>query len=200
MVKKLDPQKHAGQKTRLLAHARHLFAVQGVKETSMSQVAGACQITKATLYHYFKNKADILKEILHCSGKGQEWTTAAQPQTLEEFLSLIALEHLKKMENPENLESMKLMLSEAPKDRHIRQMYMEFMRESVDWGAHRVASFGAVKKTEKERRLLFFQFVSTLAHYTWNMKMMGDPSDFIGDEHFFVRQLAKTYARAFQEA
>ena len=72
MAKLLNQQKHADQRTRLLAHARRLFAVHGVKETSMSQIARACKVTKATLYHYFKNKEAILKEILHVVGQNLE--------------------------------------------------------------------------------------------------------------------------------
>jgi hypothetical protein len=65
-------------------------------------------------------------------------------------------------------------------------------------GAQSVAAFLEGKKTEKEMRLLFFQFMSTLVHYGWNIKMVGDPSGFIGGEEAFVRQLVKTYTLAFQ--
>jgi hypothetical protein len=61
-----------------------------------------------------------------------------------------------------------------------------------------VAAFIKGKKTEKDMQLLFFQFMSTLVHYNLNMKMVGDPSDFIGSEETFVRQLVKTYTLVFQ--
>jgi hypothetical protein len=75
---------------------------------------------------------------------------------------------------------------------------MEFLRDNISLGAQAVAAFVSGKKSEKERKLLFFQFMSTLVHYDWNVKMVGDPSGFIGDETLFVKQLVKTYTLAFQ--
>ena len=66
MVKKFNEEKHQTQRMCLLAKARQLFASQGVKETSMSQMASSCEVTNATLYHYFRSKEEILKEILAC--------------------------------------------------------------------------------------------------------------------------------------
>ncbi len=199
MVKKLNPQKHTDQRIRLLAHARHLFATQGVRETSMSQIAMACKVTKATLYHYFQNKESILKEILDCRSKGIEAVTqGAKAKNLEDCLYQIARSHLVQMEDEENLEVMKLMISETMKNIEMRKFYMEFLRDNISLGAQSVAGFVSGKKSEKELRLLFFQFMSTLVHYDWNVKMVGDPSGFIGDEASFVRQLVKTYTAAFQ--
>jgi AcrR family transcriptional regulator len=199
MANILNQQKHADQRTRLLAHARHLFAVQGVKETSMSQVAKACKVTKATLYHYFKSKDAVLKEILDCRSKGIEAAAqGAKARNLEECLEQIARSHLKQMDEPENLDAMKIMISETMKNEEMRKFYMEFLKENIGLGAQSVTAFISGKTTEKELRLIFFQFISTLVHYNWNVKMMGDPSGFIGSEEAFIRQLVKTYTMAFQ--
>ncbi len=199
MVKKIDPQKHADQRTRLLAHARHLFAAQGVKETSMSQMAGACHVTKATLYHYFKNKECILKEIFNGRGKEmQEKVQGIHAKNLDECLAQIARLYFAEMERPEKLEEMKLMMTEMIKNREMRNFYMEFLGEKVALGAKEVSAFLSGKKNEKELRLLFFQFMSALAHYNWTIKMVGDPVGLIGGEEAFVRQLVRTYSAAFQ--
>lgn len=199
MTNQINPQKHADQRTRLLTHARHLFAVQGIKETSMSQVAKACKVTKATLYHYFKSKDAILKEIFDCRSKDTESSVQeTTAQNLEECLNQIAHSYLRKMDRPENLEIMKIMISEMMKNPEMRKFSMESQKENVVLGAQSVAAFLEGKKTEKEMRLIFFQFMSTLVHYDWNVKMVGDPSGFIGGEEAFVRQLVKTYVLAFQ--
>ena len=165
----------------------------------MSQVAKACKVTKATLYHYFKSKDAILKEILDCHHKGIEVTTqGSRAQNLETCLDQIARSHLKEMDQPERLELMKIMISETMKNHEMRKFHMEFLKENVGMGAQAVAPFIQEKKTEKEMRLIFFQFMSTLVHYDWNVKMVGDPSGFIGGEEAFVRQLVKTYTLAFQ--
>ena len=52
-----------GQREAILAHAARLFATQGYSATSMNQVADACGLSKATLYHYYKDKYDLLFSI-----------------------------------------------------------------------------------------------------------------------------------------
>jgi TetR/AcrR family transcriptional regulator len=47
----------------ILAQAARLFARQGYPATSMNQVAEACGLSKATLYHYFRDKYSMLVSI-----------------------------------------------------------------------------------------------------------------------------------------
>ena len=58
--------RHAGydeQREAILARAAHLFASQGYGGTSMQQVADACGLSKATLYHYWRDKDALLHSI-----------------------------------------------------------------------------------------------------------------------------------------
>jgi len=58
--------RHAGyddQRDTILSQAARLFATQGYSATSMNQVAEACGLSKATLYHYYKDKYDLLFSI-----------------------------------------------------------------------------------------------------------------------------------------
>ena len=48
------------QRDAILAQAAHLFARSGYPATSMNQVAQACGLSKATLYHYFEDKYSLL--------------------------------------------------------------------------------------------------------------------------------------------
>src|SRR5579859_2712915 len=110
MAKMLNEQKHADQRMRFLSHARRLFATHGVKETSMSQVAKACKVTKATLYHYFQSKEAILKEILACrNAEVENISQGPLSQSLEECFYQVGKAHLAHMEKPENLELMKIL-------------------------------------------------------------------------------------------
>ena len=52
-----------GQRDMILAHAAALFARRGYPGTSMNQVAEACGLSKATLYHYYRDKYDLLVSI-----------------------------------------------------------------------------------------------------------------------------------------
>ena len=51
---------HRGQ---ILAAAARLFATRGYAATSMNDVAAACGLSKATLYHYVPDKHDLLAQV-----------------------------------------------------------------------------------------------------------------------------------------
>ncbi|MEW6100448.1 MAG: TetR/AcrR family transcriptional regulator [Pseudomonadota bacterium] len=51
------------QREMILAQAAQLFALRGYPATSMNQVAEACGLSKATLYHYYKDKYSLLVQI-----------------------------------------------------------------------------------------------------------------------------------------
>ena len=51
------------QRETILTHAAELFAQQGYVGTSMNQVASACGLSKPALYHYVRDKSDLLFEI-----------------------------------------------------------------------------------------------------------------------------------------
>jgi len=51
------------QREMILARAAHLFARRGYPATSMNQVAEACGLSKATLYHYYRDKCSLLVSI-----------------------------------------------------------------------------------------------------------------------------------------
>ncbi len=51
------------QREMILAHAAALFAQQGYPATSMNAVALACGLSKATLYHYYRDKYALLVSI-----------------------------------------------------------------------------------------------------------------------------------------
>lgn len=53
-----------GTRDRILAVARDLFGTHSYGATSMRQVADGVGITKASLYHHFTSKAEILAELV----------------------------------------------------------------------------------------------------------------------------------------
>jgi AcrR family transcriptional regulator len=52
------------QRARILAAATELMATHGVRGMTMRQLAAACGLTIATLYHYFGSKSDLLAAIV----------------------------------------------------------------------------------------------------------------------------------------
>jgi len=51
------------QRELILSQAAQLFARRGYSATSMNQVAQACELSKATLYHYYRDKYALLVSI-----------------------------------------------------------------------------------------------------------------------------------------
>jgi AcrR family transcriptional regulator len=88
------------QREQILAHAATLFANRGYPGTSMNEVAQACGLSKATLYHYYKDKYAILVSIaeghvqrLHALVTEVSAERLAPEARLRELISRIVLEY-----------------------------------------------------------------------------------------------------------
>lgn len=58
------PQQSADPRTRILDAALALMSEQGSAGASMRQLAAACGLNVATIYHYFPSKEDLLHSVL----------------------------------------------------------------------------------------------------------------------------------------
>ena len=52
---------------------------QGASTTSMRQLANACEVNVATLYHYFPSKSDLLRAVIEERGYGEELEAMVDP-------------------------------------------------------------------------------------------------------------------------
>ena len=67
------------QRARILDAALALMGGQGVGPTSMRQLADACEVNVATLYHYFGSKADLLAAVIDERGYSQDLAQTTTP-------------------------------------------------------------------------------------------------------------------------
>jgi AcrR family transcriptional regulator len=67
------------QRGRILDAALHLMAEQGSVGASMRQLAAACELNVATLYHYFPSKADLLESVVRERQYGERLALDAPP-------------------------------------------------------------------------------------------------------------------------
>ena len=67
------------QRTRILDTALALMGEQGASTTSMRQLAGACDVNVATLYHYFPSKSDLLRAVIEERGYGDDLDAMVDP-------------------------------------------------------------------------------------------------------------------------
>jgi AcrR family transcriptional regulator len=59
----VEPPK-PNQRERILDNALELMATHGAGSTSMRQLAKACGVNVAAIYHYFPSKADLLRSVI----------------------------------------------------------------------------------------------------------------------------------------
>ena len=86
------------QREQILAAAARLFASRGYTAASMNEVAAACGVSKATLYHYVRDKHGLLAQI-----------TAGHVSRLEALLAEVAAQQL-------------------PPQQHLRALILRFMQ------------------------------------------------------------------------
>lgn len=87
------------QRDRILHQAAELFALQGYGGTSMNEVAQACGVSKAALYHYVRDKSELL--------------------------ALIALTHVGRLEQL----TQDVLSQSAPAETRLRQLILRFVAE-----------------------------------------------------------------------
>lgn len=59
-----DPTESIKGKALITKEATKLFRAKGYLETTIRDIANACQLKSASLFHHFKNKEDILVEVM----------------------------------------------------------------------------------------------------------------------------------------
>ncbi len=89
---------HDQQRAHILQAATQLFAQHGFASTSMNQVADACGLSKAALYHYFRDKDAMLvsiteEHVLHLRAIVDD--VVSQPQDAARHLRTLILRFVK---------------------------------------------------------------------------------------------------------
>jgi AcrR family transcriptional regulator len=201
-MKVLDPQKHQKQRIRILAEARRLFSQKGVKETSMTQIARACRLTKATLYHYFQSKDAILHGIFELRWRQDDELAqgVSSARTLEECLYQTARGFLEQMKKDENVEFTKILLSESLKNNYLKKIYMSSIQDRVDRNIKQVLGpYLEGKLSPNAMKLVAFQFVGALVNYTMDEKILGGCMEFEGGDEEYARSLSKIFAQGLSK-
>jgi len=67
------------QRGRIIDAALRLMSEQGSAGASMRQLAAACGLNVATLYHYFPSKADLLRSVMEERRYGERLETEGPP-------------------------------------------------------------------------------------------------------------------------
>jgi AcrR family transcriptional regulator len=79
----------ANRRALIIAAAADLFAEHGYHNVSLAQVAAAVDIAAPSLYRHFRNKQDLLREVVRDAIQSTYGLIAGQP-TIDEFLTATA--------------------------------------------------------------------------------------------------------------
>jgi AcrR family transcriptional regulator len=176
-VKVLDPAAFQIRKETILHHARHLFASKGYAETSMDDIAHAGNIQKASLYHYFESKQEILQQMVDLE-VSEWWSKRLQDYesspNLKETLTLIGTMFLKDMDDIRRQEFFKIVHFEAHKNPAIQKALKESPTHNRK-GFYSVFARHLEGKLPKIKIAMFMtQFMGGLIHYASLSRLRGE--------------------------
>lgn len=101
------PTRADAQRARVLAASVEIFGTRGYRATSMNEIAAGVGLSKPTLYHYFRNKEELLvriySEVLDESLRMARETVAAAPTPLDGLRDLLISRVVYTCENRELL-------------------------------------------------------------------------------------------------
>jgi AcrR family transcriptional regulator len=199
MSKTVNETKHHEQTLKIIDKARSLFAEKGYAETSMADIAEACNVQKPTLYHYFESKEALLFGILEChvqeDGVQEHFCRVFLGKNLEERLYQVAKYHLEEISNKETFDFLKILMVETTNGNNRMKGYFQaFIRSRIDdFVKGVVAPMLKDRMSEIEMNRFAFQFFSSLMHYSWQTRMVGSFEDKVGSEDDYIRALAKIF-------
>ncbi len=77
---------YTDKRNAILARSAALFADRGIDRASMAEIAKACGVSKALLYHYYTNKDELLFDVIHAhlSAMEEKLAEADDPATTPE--------------------------------------------------------------------------------------------------------------------
>lgn len=76
------------KKDHIIKTASQLFATQGFENTSVAQLCKEAQVSKGLVYHYFKTKDDILRELFSKATKNMIAMSLSSEQPVDQYQRL----------------------------------------------------------------------------------------------------------------
>jgi AcrR family transcriptional regulator len=175
-VKTLDPVLYQIRKEAILQQARHMFATQGFAGSSMEDIAQANHMQKASLYHYFKSKQQILEEMILL--ESERWNAQLQ-NTVEgtdfgQNLLQIGMTFLKNLDDPARREFFQIIHFESHKNPEIFKAFKESPICRKGFIHQLFTSQLQNRLTPVQIAMALTQFMGGLIHYAAMAKLRGE--------------------------
>ncbi|HXO03170.1 MAG TPA: TetR/AcrR family transcriptional regulator [Stellaceae bacterium] len=145
-MRKLDPIKHEAKRRQILEVAERCFLRDGFRGASISDICAEARMSPGHLYHYFKSKEVIIRELveLHLQRVASRFAQMAEkPDVLEAFLDEIGIWRTTKLKrNPTLIHEVVAEASRNPaiaetlrrRIQALRDMLAGFLREGQERG------------------------------------------------------------------
>ena len=202
-MKTLNPVVYARQKGRLLSCALRLFGDNGYTETSMEQIARSCGMRKASLYHYFKSKEGLLRELirLHFTRIHARIVNRPRYRGLEEMLFRRGIDYLRRFEERENRCFLRLLMEDGGRNPQLRRLFFEVARQTMQEARRAIPPalrrrHGGARR--KGRFQVMHQFFGSLFRYGLESKIWKAGPALAFNDREYVRNLARTFAKGLQ--
>lgn len=166
----------------------------------MAQVAKACRVTKATLYHYFEGKADILAGIFERSIEDHDrFADAVKVEgSKEETLYALAKSYLGMLGSRETMELMKIFQSEGMKSSEACRLYNDRVKARMGWYLKIGIERGLLPNVDRDLlHNVVFTFFGSLEHHFIHSHVLKCDFAAGGDEGY-LRFLSRMFAHALE--
>ncbi len=175
-MKVADPAAFQIRKETILQFARHLFASKGYTETSMDDIAHASNMHKASLYHYFTSKQQILEEMIQMEGErwNSQLASSLEGMDFEQSLNTIAQMFMKNFDDHARREFFQIIHFESHKNPEILKAFKKgpvCNRGLIHqvFTKHLENRFSAVQIA-----MAITQFMGGIIHYAVMAKLRGE--------------------------
>ena len=202
-MRTVDPVAHGRRKDRILKCSLGLFASRGYDSASLDEIAGMCRMQKASLYHYFKSKEEILRELIRWQMRRAHAGVAKLPlgRSMERNLFAVGMDFVRQFNKKENRDFLRLLVRETGTRGYLRKVFTTMDAESVEKAMkamHSVFIGGGRTTSLHEHARIMHQFLGTLFRYVVESKLLKSGPSLMFRDGEYVGSLARIYARGLR--
>lgn len=195
---------HARQTGRIMRTALRLFAHQGYGVTSMGDISRACGMQKASLYHYFKSKEELLRQIIdghiaYVHSKSRP--TGALKCSMEQCFLNVGMSFLRDMHNPDQRHFLQLLIQDAGTNSFVRRTFFTLAQQRVREAGYALkpqVRFGGITQRGHDHFRTMHQFLSALMRYAVEKFLWKAGPAMMFSEKEYVSSLSRLFARGLR--
>lgn len=199
-----DSQDFEGRRQQIIDGALQVFASKGFEKATNKDIAAASSIgSPGLIYHYFKDKSDLFRQVLEQRVPMLQLLTKREEMMSlppQEALTLFASTFLKVVDNPNAIALMKLMLGEAVRQPLVAEMIntigplrnfallTRYLEKQMDAGVLRRMDTGAAARC----------FIGPLLAFLITRELFPQPDAPMLEPETMVKTVVEVFLRGMQ--